>query len=108
MGNRWDATSPTDTRAAQLDQSQGRPTTNTGSQPIEQERPAHTYPPKAPVPDGHNRMPDHVRRASRTPPGPPARFIPGTNAIDQRDRIAELPSPEDHQESRALPHRRRR
>jgi hypothetical protein len=28
--------------AAQPDQSQGRPTTNTGSQPTEQERPAHT------------------------------------------------------------------
>src|SRR4029453_2569815 len=43
--------------AAQPDQSQGRPTTNTGSQPTEQERPAHTCSPKAPVPDGHTVCP---------------------------------------------------
>jgi hypothetical protein len=41
----------------QPDRSQGRPTTNTGSQPTEQERPAHTCSPKAPVPDGHTVCP---------------------------------------------------
>ena len=34
-------TTPTDPRAAQLGRSQGRPTTYTGSQPTEQDRPAH-------------------------------------------------------------------
>ena len=55
--------------AAQPDQSQGRPTTNTGSQPTEQERPAHTCSPKAPVPDGHTVCPAR-RRAQRTTRGP--------------------------------------
>ena len=48
--------------AAQPDKSQGRPTTNTGSQPTEQERPAHTCSPKTPVPDGRT-------VAQRLPPG---------------------------------------
>jgi len=69
-------------RAAQPDQSQGRPTTNTGSQPTEQERPAHTCSPKAPVPDGHTVCPTSTCRTSGTPRGPPPDFIPGTNAIE--------------------------
>ena len=68
--------------AAQPDQSQGRPTTNTGSQPTEQERPAHTCSPKAPVPDGRTVCPTIARRASGTTRGPPRHFIPGTNAIE--------------------------
>jgi mutator family transposase len=67
--------------AAQPDQSQGRPTTNAGSQPSEQERPAHTCSPKAPVPDGRTVCPGHHdRRAERHEP--PPGFIPGTNAIE--------------------------
>jgi hypothetical protein len=59
----------------------GRPTTNMGSQPTEQERPAHTCSPKAPVPDGRTVCPTG-RRTSRTTRGPPRHFIPGTNAIE--------------------------
>jgi hypothetical protein len=68
--------------AAQPDKSQGRPTTNAGSQPIEQERPAHTCSPKAPVPDGRTVRPVHLTRQDRTPRGPPPHFIPGTNAVE--------------------------
>src|SRR4029077_3154717 len=68
--------------AAQPDQSQGRPTTNTGSQPSVQERPAHTCSPKAPCSGRSHRMPNARRRTSRTTHVPPRHFIPGTNLIE--------------------------
>jgi hypothetical protein len=69
--------------AAQPDKSQGRPTTNTGSEPSEQERPAHTCFPKAPIPDGRTvRPPSSAAGRSKTARGPPPHFIPGTNAIE--------------------------
>jgi len=68
--------------AAQPDQSQGRPATNTGSQPTEQERPAHTCSPDAPLfrtvaPYARPQPPGH-----RTARGHPLNFIPGTNLIE--------------------------
>ena len=72
--------------AAQPGKSQGRPTTNTGSQPTEQERPAHPrLLPDAPVPDGRTVIrrpstPSQGRDASET--GGVDTFIPGTNAIE--------------------------
>src|SRR5664279_5184295 len=61
---------------AQPDQSQGRPTTNTGSQPTVQERPAHTCSPKAPVPDGRTVCP--------TTAAEPAEQLAGLRLISYR------------------------
>jgi hypothetical protein len=68
--------------AAQPDQSQGQPTTNTGSQPTEQERPVHTGSPKAPVPDGRTVCPTSAAGPAEPTRGPPRHFIPGTNVIE--------------------------
>ena len=38
--------------------------------------------PEGPCSGRSHRTPDHNRRASRTPRGPPQAFIPGTNAIE--------------------------
>jgi hypothetical protein len=67
---------------AQPDQSQGRPPTNAGSQPIEQQRPAHTVSPKSPCSGRSHRNARHHSRATETARGPPPAFIPGTNSIE--------------------------
>ena len=71
--------------------SQGRPPTNTGSEPIEQQRPARPrLLPDAPVPDGRTVLttPDAPRRPETVPRHgrhlPP--FIPVTNAIEALNR----------------------
>jgi hypothetical protein len=85
---------------AQPDKSQGRPTTNTGSQPSEQERPAHTCSPKAPVPDGRTVRPTHQSGEAER-----ARASTAFHTGYQRDRVTELPTAQDHQEPWALPQR---
>src|SRR5215213_10217240 len=73
--------------AAHPGKSQGRPPTNTGSKPIEQERPARPrLLPDAPIPDGRTVLttPDASRPETVAPDGqhlPP--FIPVTNVLGQ-------------------------
>jgi mutator family transposase len=71
--------------------SQGRPPTNTGSKPIEQQRPARPrLLPDAPVPDGRTVLttPDAARRSDAIPRHgrhlPP--FIPVTNPLERVNR----------------------
>ena len=76
--------------AAHPGQSQGRPTTNTGSKPIEQERPARPrLLPDAPVPDGRTVLtnPDaHDVEAVVGHRRHLRRFILDTNAIENLNR----------------------
>src|SRR3954469_25439984 len=74
--------------AAHPGKSQGRPPTNTGSEPIEQQRPARPrLLPDAPVPDGRTVLttPDAPRRPETVPRHgrhlPP--FIPVTNLLER-------------------------
>ena len=70
--------SDADQKADQPAPPRGRPTTKTGSQPTEQERPAHRCSPKAPVPDGHTVCPAETpseQNNTRTL----AVFMPDTN-----------------------------
>ena len=64
---------------AQPDKSQGRPTTNTGSQP-QRARTACPYV----FPEGHCPGLSHpnMSQAKRNARGPPPHFIPGTNAVE--------------------------
>jgi hypothetical protein len=68
--------------AAQPDQSQVRPTTNTGSQPTEQEPPAYTRSPKGPYSGRSHCTRGWRSRANRTTRGLSRHFIPDTDAID--------------------------
>ena len=56
---------------------------------------------------GHRRDLGERLGAVHPVPGVPARAAPG-HLHHQRDRVAELPAPQDHQEPRPLPQRRRR
>jgi len=67
--------------AAQPDKSQGRPTTNTGSQPSVQNG-LPTRVPRRPLFRTVAPYAQPGRQASRTTNGPPRHFIPGTNLIE--------------------------
>ena len=70
--------------------SQGRPTTNTGSKPIEQDRPARPrLLPDAPVPDGRTVLTNPDGRSHRGGQGSQAasgRFIRDTNPLERFNR----------------------
>jgi hypothetical protein len=76
--------------AAHPGKSQGRPSTNTGSKPIEQDRPARPrLLPDAPVPDGRTVLtsPDvQEHRGGRGSQAASDRFIRDTNAIEALNR----------------------
>ena len=76
MGNRWDGTTPTDTRSQR-----SRTTTNTGSQPSVQNC-LPTRVPRRPLFRTVAPYAQPERQASGTTNGPPRRFIPGTNLIE--------------------------
>jgi hypothetical protein len=61
--------------------SQGQPSTEAGSQPIVQDRPAHADSPGTPCPDGRTVQPGRSL-VTRTRTAAPTTFIPGTNAIE--------------------------
>ena len=66
--------------------SQGRPSTNAGSQPIERERPARLRAPKRPCPGGSQPNPDPTPlgiAVGQTDVGP---FIPDTNPLERVNR----------------------